>query len=69
MAKTLIPLKAIQEVSRILFGFAIQREEKHTIPIYDSARLAPEVFGLQDIYSEIDQSKVAKHDDSDINTT
>ena len=68
MVKILIPLKTIQEVSRILFGFANPREERHTILIYDSARLAPEIFGLQDIYSEIYQAKVAKHDDSEINT-
>ena len=30
---SLIPLKTIQEATRILFGFNIPREEKHTIPL------------------------------------
>ena len=39
------------------------------IPIYDVDRLAPEVLGLQDIYSEIDQAKVARADYSKIDTS
>ena len=69
VVKTLIPLKTIQEATRILFGFSIPKEEKHVIPIYDVNRLAPEVLGLQDIYSEIDQAKAARADDSTIDTS
>ena len=69
MVQNLIPLKTIQEASRILFGFSISREERHIIPIYDINRLATEAVGMQDIYFEIDQAKVAKADDSKIDTT
>ena len=69
IAKTLIPLKSIQEASRILFGFKTPKEERHTIPLYDVNRLGPELSaGLVDIYTEIDQAKVAKNDDSKAET-
>ena len=69
LAQNLIPLIRIQEASRILFRFEIPKEERHVIPIYDVARLGPEVTGLQDIYSEFDQAKVAKSDDTKADTT
>ena len=70
LAQNLIPLKTtIQEASRILFGFEVPKEERHVIPIYDVARLGPEVAGLENIYSEIDQAKVAKSDDTKADTS
>ena len=69
VVQTLIPLKTIQETSRILFGFSIPKEERHVIPLYDVYRLAPEILGLHDIYSEIDQAMVARADDSAIDTS
>ena len=69
LAQSLIPLKTIQDATRILFGFKVPKEEKHTIPVYDINRLGPEFSGgLLDIYSEIDQARVAKSDDTKANT-
>ena len=69
LVRLITPLKTIQEVIRILFGFHIHKEEQHIIPIYDTTRLGPLVPGLQDIYSEIDQARVAKSDDSMADTS
>ena len=69
LALSRIPLKTIQEVTRIFFDFNIPKAEQHTIPIYDIKRLGPTfTSGLLDIYSEIDQAKVAKSDDTKVNT-
>ena len=69
LVQLITPLKIIQETTRILFGFQIHKEEQHTIPIYDATRLGPLIPGLQDIYSEIDQSRVAKSDNSVADTS
>ena len=69
LVQLITPLKTIQEATRMLFGFRIHEEERHIIPIYDTTRLAPLIPGLQDIYTEIDQAKVAKNDDSEADTS
>ena len=64
-----VPLKTLQEITRILFNFEKQVERKHIIPIYDIMRLGPEVSGIPHIYDEIDQTKVAKNDDATYDAT
>ena len=62
-------MKTIQEASRILFGFNVLKEKRHTIPLYNINRLGPEFSGeLLDIYSDIDLAKVAKNDDTKADT-
>ena len=69
LVQLITALKTIQEATRILFGFHIYKEEQHTIPIYDSTRLGPLIPGLQGIYSERDQARVAKSDNSAADTS
>ena len=68
LVEKMIPLKILQEVSRLLFKFDIPKQRAHTIPIYDVMRLGPGVSGLDAIYDQIDQAKVAKNDDAAVNT-
>ena len=64
-----VPVKTLQEITRILFKFEKPIEKKHMIPIYDVMRLAPEISGIPHIYDEIDQAKVAKNDDASYDAT
>ena len=64
-----IPVKTLQEITRILFRFDKPTEKEHFIPIYDVMRLAPEISGIPHIYDEIDQTKVAKNDDASYDAT
>ena len=45
-----VPLKVLQEVTRILFGWAPPIERSHIIPIYDVNRLGLKLEGLEFIY-------------------
>ena len=64
-----VPLKSLQEVTRLLFRFDSPKPKLHTIPIYDVMRLGPEIEGLSDIYEEINQARVAKNDDAVADST
>ena len=58
--------KGSKKAPRILFNSSVRKDEKHTIPVCDVVnRLEPEYSGgLLDNYSEIDQAKGAKNDDT-----
>ena len=64
-----IPVKTLQEITRVLFEFDKPTEKQHFIPIYDVMRLAPDISGIPHIYDEIDQTKVAKNDDAAYDAT
>ena len=69
MIPLVVPVKTLQEVTRILFKFDKPIEKRHIIPIYDVMRLAPEISGIPHIYDEINQSKVAKNDNAACDAT
>ena len=51
-----IPVKTLQEATRLLFDWDVPIERPHEIPLYDINRLGFKIDGLDQIYEEINQS-------------
>ena len=65
----MIPIKVLQEATRLLFDWEVPVERPHITPVYDVNHLGLTLEGLENIYDEIDQAQVAKNDNAIPDTT